>query len=152
MLYLEQKLQHPSPSLGHHLSCWDGARELFKGGKTEVASGVGSVERLHTEDASGPNRSESGCPCTRASRTGTVLLWAPSQASVLKEQRAAVTTAITPYGLKPELRECAPGSLSYSVASASAVGKSSAEFCSCNSLFKSANSHLYICINVCKAR
>lgn len=147
MLYFKQKLQHPSPSLGLHLSCLDAVKELFKGGKKrEVASGVGSVSVPKTHKVQKGVRMAARArepPCT-----GSSMLRTSSQSSVIKGQGKSShdksNYAVCHGFLRskrelPELHKCGLGSLSYFISSASAVGNASAKFHLCNSLFKSAN-------------
>lgn len=147
MLYFKQKLQHPSPSLGLHLSCSDAVKELFKGGKKkDVASGVGSVSVPKTRKVQ--KGVGMAARAREPPRTGTSVLRTSSQSSVIKGQGKSShdksNYAVCHRFLRskpelPELHECGLDSLSYFISSASAVGNSSAKFHSCSSLFKSAN-------------
>lgn len=85
MLYFKQKLQHPSPSLGLHLSCSDAVKELFKGGKKkEVASGDDSVSVPKTRKVQKGVRM--AARAREPPRTGTSVLRTSSQSSAIKGQ------------------------------------------------------------------
>ena len=149
MLYFEQKLQHPSPSLGLQLSCSDAARELFKGGKKERLR-----QALAAQSVSAPKtcKVQTGVRMAVRARepphTGMSMLRTSRQSSVIKEQgkssrdESNYAMCRTFLCIKPELLElcqCGLGSPSYFTSSALAVGDSSAEYHLCNSLFKSDN-------------
>lgn len=160
MLYFEQKLQHPSPSLGLQLSCSDAVRELFKGGKKERLPWVLAAQSVFMPKTCKVQTGVRTAACAQEPpvlvRTRMSVSRTSSQSSVIKEQgkssceKSNYAVWRTFPCIKPELLElceCGLGSLSYFISSASALGNSSAKFHLCSSLFKSTNWHLCICIN-----